>query len=439
MQAITNIFGNIFGFLFKSRTRIIIFLIILGILGYSGWKVLGQKSAAPQYQTSQAQKGTLITSVTASGTVAAGNSVSITTQASGVITDVYVKNGDAVTQGEKIADIQPDQGSQARLASSYASYVSSSNSLQTAQNNQHTAQISLEKALDDIHLFQYGNGGFPNVGSPNETEAQKQSRTQAEEAKNNADNSVNTAQAQANSAWLSYQQNSATVVAPISGVISNLTATTGLALVSTTSSNSNSTSTTSQSLGNVTLSQAQVQATVNLSEIDVVNVQPGQKVTLTLDAFPDKTFAGKIITINTNGSVSSGVTTYPAIIGFDTAVDNIYPNMAVNAVIITKIKNDVILVPSAAVTTTNGVSTVRVLKNGQVSPVTVTTGDSNDTQTEITSGINEGDMVVTGQTATTRSSGTTTTSPFGGGLRFGGGGGFGGGAGGAARGGGRGG
>ena len=99
--------------------------------------------------------------------------------------------------------------------------------------------------------------------------------------------------------------------------------------------------------------------------------------------------------------------------------------MAVEAEIITKVINDVILVPSEVVQTTNGQSTVRVMKNGQISTVTIEVAGSNDTQTAITSGLNEGDEVVTSITSTTTArTSTTGTSVFGSTNRgFGGGGG----------------
>jgi len=100
--------------------------------------------------------------------------------------------------------------------------------------------------------------------------------------------------------------------------------------------------------------------------------------------------------------------------------------MAIDAKIITNVKDNVLLVPSAAVVTTNGETTVRVLKNGVMSSVPVTVGDSNDTQTEITSGLNEGDTVVTaviGGATTTATTGTSPFSALGGNRGFGGGGG----------------
>ena len=79
-----------------------------------------------------------------------------------------------------------------------------------------------------------------------------------------------------------------------------------------------------------------------------------------------------------------------------------------------------LLVPSGTITTTNGISTVRVMRNGTPEIVDVEVGASSDTQTEIISGINEGDEVVTGTSGGTATSTGTTTSPFGGGG-FGGG------------------
>lgn len=422
----------------KNKVRLIVAILIIGLLGFGAFKIFGEKKQQVQYQTAQAEKATLITSVTASGTISAGSSVDVTTQASGVVTSVSVKDGDKVTQGQTLAEVQLDQTAQAKQASAYASYVSSSNSLKNSQNSLRSAEASLEKTLDDIHQTQYGNGGFAGIAAAGETETQKQSRTAAEVAKDNAVNSLNSSQAQATSSWLAYQQLSSTIIAPTSGTIGDLTLTPGL-VVSGGTTNSSSNTSTPQKVGIVSLPQGQVQATVSLSEIDVVNVQIGQKVTMTMDAFPDKTFTGKVSTIDTTGTVSSGVTTYTATIAFDIEDPHMYPNMAVNATIITNVKDDALLVPSAAIQTANGQSTVRVMKNGQIQNVNVTAGDSNDTETEIDSGLNEGDSVVTGTTGGTTTTTGTTTSPFGGGLRFGGGFGGGGAGSGAARGGGRGG
>lgn len=406
---------------FTAHKRLIIAGLIVILLIFGATRVFGQKQQAPTYQTSQAAKGTLISSISTSGTVSSGNSINITSGATGVVNNVYVKNGDTVYMGQKIADITLDQDSQQKQTAAWSSYLQAKNSLASAQAKLNSLQSTLfstnQKLINDAVAR--------NLATDDPTYIQENANwLQAQADYQNQGGVISQAQAALSSSWLSYQQTSSVITAPSSGTIDNLTITPGLVITSS-SSNSSSNSTSLNTLGVVKSSNSQLQANVNLSEIDVVKVKPGQKVTMTLDAYPDKTFTGKVMVVNTNGQVSSNVTTYPTTIQFDLADKGIYPNMAVTAQIITNVKDNVILVPSAAVQTNNGQSTVRVLKNGQISTVNVQVGDSNDTQTEIVSGINDGDMVVTSQSSS-NSSTTSTTSPFsslGGGNRgFGGGG-----------------
>lgn len=405
--------------LFGSRIRTIITLIVVVIVVFGLWRHFGQSQAAPQYQTAQVQKGTLITSVTASGQVTTANNVQVTIQASGVVKDVLVKNGDQVSQGQTMADLTLDQTSQQKQASAYASYLSAKNSLDSASAKinslQNTLFVANQKFINDAVVRTLATTD-PTYIEENATWLQAES-----DYKNQA-TVISSAQSSLNAASLNLSQLSSTITAPVAGIVKGLTITPG-AIVTVSSSGSNSSATTSQVLGSI-YQQGPTQSQVNISEIDSVNVSEGQKVTMTLDAFPNSTFTGKIASINTNGVVSSGVTTYPAVISFDAGNDHIYPNMGVNATIITKVKNDVLLVPSAAVQTSNGQSTVQVLQNGQVISADVAIGDSNDTQTEIVSGLSDGETVITGTTTTTRTGSSGSTSLFGG---LGGGRGFGGG------------
>jgi len=100
--------------------------------------------------------------------------------------------------------------------------------------------------------------------------------------------------------------------------------------------------------------------------------------------------------------------------------------MAVEATIIVDTIDDVILVPSTAIQTANGTTTVRILKDGQPTSATVTVAGNNDSQTAISSGLNDGDTIVTGVANTSAGTNTsksqTTTSVFGGSsMQFGGG------------------
>lgn len=379
------------------------------VVWFAASKLTGSKAQTTAYQTTQVEKGTLVTTVSASGNITSGNSLTMITNATGTVKNLYVKNGDTVKQGQKIAEITPDQDSLQKQASAWSSYLSAKNSLASAQTNLYSLQ-SKEFAANQVFM----NGAVKNEDSTSDpTYIQQNADWLAAEAsyKNQA-GVVQQAQSNLNSAWLNYQQYSSTITAPRAGTIANLTIAPG-SVISVQSSSSNSSS-NPQKLGTIVQENDPPQASVDIAEIDAPKVQPGQKVTLTLDAFPDKTFTGKILIVDTNGSVSSGVTVYPAVIVFDVPDTSIYPNMAVTAQIITNVDSDVLLVPSAAVTTSNGTSSVRVLENKQAVTKTVELGDANDTQVVITSGLSEGEAVITGggtTTSTTKSSGATT-SPF---------------------------
>jgi multidrug efflux pump subunit AcrA (membrane-fusion protein) len=121
------------------------------------------------------------------------------------------------------------------------------------------------------------------------------------------------------------------------------------------------------------------------------------------------------------------VVNYPITVALDkadtsaslSASPQIRSGMTANVTIVVEQRDNILLVPNRAVKTTGKQKTVTVLKDGKPTPVTVTLGMSNDTQSEVTSGLNEGDAVVVPQT-------TTTTSGGGGGGFGGPGGGFGG-------------
>lgn len=391
-----------------------VFVVILVLLLYYGFLKEG-KNQAPAYQTAKVEKGTLITSVSESGTVAVTNKTSIITQASGSIQTVYVKNGDTVTQGQKIADVTLDYAGQQRQAAAWASYLSAQNTLNTAQAKINSLQSALFKTNQ---TFVNGKGTKdPTTNDPTYIQ-QRADWLQAEADYKNQTAVIAQAQAAQSSSWLSYQAAWATITAPIAGVVSDLVITKGMQIGSSNTTAGSSTGVSSQVIGAVKTDGKPV-VSISLSEIDAVRVKEEDKATITFDAFPGKVFAGKVLGINTNGVVSSGVTTYPTTILLDEQNDSILPNMSVTAEIITGIKNNVLLVPSSAVQTVNGKTAVRVLKKGIVTVVAVIIGDSSETQTEIISGVSEADMVVTGVVTTQTSGQQSSASPFST-VRFGG-------------------
>lgn len=397
--------------------KIIIPVLIIGLIWFTTSKIISAQNTKPTYKTSKVSKGNIISTISASGSITSGNNTSIYTSASGEVTAVFVKNGDTVKQGQKIAQIKLDQDGQKKQTAAWASYLSAKNSLTSAQQNKITLENQLlsaqrtlassQDAVDKINDYTKSDLEKDNINT-NLTIA-KNSLNLAQQKYNSVDSTIAVAQAQVTSSWYSYQQASNIIYAPASGVLTNFALTKGMSVANLSSDSSNSNSDATQSVGIITNPNNQITASISLTEIDVVKVKAGQKVSLTMDAFPDLSFTGQVLAINTNGQSSSGVTSYPTIIVFDNSMANMYPNMSVSANILIDSKNDVLTIPTSAIQTSNDESIVKVLKDGQVSQVVVTTGLSDSTNTEIISGLNEGDTVVISTSTTTKTNSTTST------------------------------
>lgn len=398
---------------------LVIFVVTAGWFAYNKFAI--SKQTTPQYQTAIAEKGTIIVSVTGSGNVSTANSATVSTKAAGVVTTVYVKDGDTVKTGDKIAEIELDLTGQQINAQAWSSYQSAQNNVDSAKTSLYTLQSGMFGQWKS-HYELATNSTYQNAdGTPNTDNRAlvdfniSQDDWLAAEAKyKNQQNVVAQAQTALNSAWLSYQQSSPTVYAPISGKVTGLS----LQIGSVISGSSSSSSTTSSSSTKIASIQTDAPPTISISltEIDVPKIKVGNRATITFDAFPDTTYTGKVVSVDTIGSSSSGVTTYPAVVRLDTSSESILSNMGATAHIISQTKDDVLVVPSSSVQKQNDSSYVRVLKNGKMSQVTITTGLSSSTETEIVSGLSVGDKVVTSIVAQTpNTSGTSrTTSVFGG-------------------------
>jgi RND family efflux transporter MFP subunit len=154
-------------------------------------------------------------------------------------------------------------------------------------------------------------------------------------------------------------------------------------------------------------------AEISLNEVDAAKIAIGQKATLTFDAVDGLTIAGIVVEIDTIGTVSQGVVSYNVKIAFDTDDDRVKSGMSVSAGVITDVRQDVILVPSSAIKSQGDQFYVEELTNGVPVRIQVTTGLSNDTMTEVASGVNEGDEIVT-QTITSAAAPTSSSSALGG-------------------------
>jgi RND family efflux transporter MFP subunit len=374
-----------------DKKRVIVLGAIILIVIFGIWKITSAKSGKVQYQTSTVQKGTVVSTISASGKVLTTNILAINTQASGVVTKIYIKDGDKVTAGQRLADIQLDSDGTLANARAYASLVSAQNGVNSANNNYRSTQASLANTYDQIKGHE-----------ADETFAQKETRTRAEVSNDGAYDQIRAAQANLVSASYSYRLTSPTITAPFSGTVGSVGLVEGMVM-------SSSTSTTNVNSQRVAVIKGDSSPVVNvsISEVDVPNVKVGQKVTVTLDSISDKTFTGIVATVDRIGTISSNVTSYGVNIKLDSGSDLILPNMAATADIITETGIDVLYAPSASLVTQNGSTYAKTLVNGTEVDVPVETGISSDTNTVIVSGLNEGDIVIIGTVSATTTSSTT--------------------------------
>ena len=389
------------GWILADKKRVVGAGVVIFLLAYGIYYLVYKNTkSAISYQTSTVTKGTIVSTVSASGKALTTNILAIDTQASGVVKKVYVKDGDKVFAGQKIAEITSDSAGALANAKAYSSLVSSQNSVNSSNNSYRSSQASLANVYDQLKGH-----------DTDETLAQKETRTKSEVANDNAYDNLKSASANLISASLSYRLTSSVITAPYSGIIQSVNIVEGMVLTS-----SNTTTNINSQRAAVIKGDSFPIVNVTLSEVDVPKVKVGQKVTLTFDSLSDKSFTGVIATVDRIGTVSSNVTSYSANIKLDSLSDLILPNMAATANIILTTKTDVIKVPSTALSNSNGNAILKTLVDGNEIDVNVETGISSETETEIISGVKEGITVITGTTSASTTTTTSARSVFSGGF-----------------------
>ena len=151
-----------------------------------------------------------------------------------------------------------------------------------------------------------------------------------------------------------------------------------------------------------------VELSAILVEIDISGVKPGQKATISLDAFPGLRLSGELSAIAAIATVKSGVVSYPVTVQVTLPPGlELREGMSATASIVTEEKNGVLLVPNQAIGGSSSKPVVKVMVGGKVEERQVKLGISNNLQTEVVEGLKQGDVVVIQTAAGT----TTTTQP----------------------------
>jgi multidrug efflux pump subunit AcrA (membrane-fusion protein) len=405
-----NLFQKIWAWLTFSKKRWIAALIIILIVAIGVWRIRSAASGKVQYQTATVTKGTVVSTISASGRAISTSVLPISTNTSGIVAKVYVEDGDSVVSGQKIADITLDTAGQQQYSTALGSYYSAKSGLVSANN----AYYSLQAAEYSANQKFMNDAVARNLDITDPTYIQEDDAWLAAEASFlNQQTTLSQAKISLSNAAISLQLASPTITAPYTGTISNINLVIGMVI--TASTNSTTGATSSQRIA-VIKNDATPIINVTLGETDVPNIKIGQKATITFDSITDKTFTGVVATVDRIGTVSSNVTSYGVNIKLDSGSDLILPNMAATADIVIDTATDALYIPSTALVTQSGTTYAKTLVSGKEVDVPVETGISSDTDTVITSGLTEGAAVITGTTSKTSAT-STGTSVFSSSLR----------------------
>ena len=388
--------------------------------------------------TATATRQTLRIIVSGTGTAVVGDSVTVNPKISGTVKKLYVSLGKSVSAGDKLYTITSDDVEAQRLQAKASLLQSKQGLAQSKQNrtqasNQvyaaQTQQIQAQQNLDNLESQPTTTPGITDqiTVAKRQLTSAKKGVTSAKASRAAAEDGVDAAQASYASSEKSYEDavaatHDTVVTAPIDGVVTVLpisvgsdvnagTTTSGSGSSGGTSggasaSGGSSSSTSGSSSGSsITISDmGSIDVEVSVSEADITSVSVDQSATITFDAIKDTTFTGKVKSVSPNGTSTSGVVNYTVTLGLESQDDRLKPDMTATADIETQVAENVLAVPSGAVKTSDGEKYVVVVgPNGTTSDKVVSTGVSDDTNTEIKSGLSESDVVVTGATASTAS------------------------------------
>lgn len=375
----------------KYILSIAVVLIIAG--GYYWYGKNQQESVQTRYMTATTEKGTLTTSISASGNVTVDNQATVDPTITGTVSDLAVQVGDSVTKGQFLFNIINDDLS-VSVAKASASYESAKNSLESTKIDKDNAEATYDKAKDD-------DDEDGDAYTKKELSILKDKIDLAEAKIIQSQKSLDASLADYRNTQSDASKRQ--VTAPIAGTINEINIENGDDLSRTSS---NSATSAPIIIGDLET----LKALIEVNEVDISKISIGQKVALKFDALDSLIVSGKVEKIDALGTVTQGVVTYNVTAGFDTLDERIKPQMSVTASIISNSKENVLIVPTGAITTEGDNYYVEVLNNGMVpQKIQVQIGMSNDTQTEITSGLNVGDKVVT-QKIESSSTGSSSNS-----------------------------
>jgi HlyD family secretion protein len=279
------------------------------------------------YVTTPARVGNLVETITATGTLQALDTVQVGSETSGRILDVLVDFNDQVRKGQVLATIDPEQAS-ARADEAAAQLRAARASVARAQATQEETAQSLKRSrgLKDAGLISQQDY---------DTAQATARRAQADVASARAQATV--AEAGLSAARSSLQKTS--IVSPIDGIVLSRAVEPGQTVAA--SFQTPVLFTIARDLSDMTLH-------VQVDEADVGKVREGQPATFTVDAYPQREFDSRVVSLRNVATTDQNVVTYEAVLAADNSALLLRPGMTATASVVTQRKQDVLLVPNAA-------------------------------------------------------------------------------------------
>lgn len=350
------------------RTALSLMIVVLSMVACG-------KKAEVKYESSKVSKQNISTSITATGTIEPVTEVEVGTQVSGIIDKIYVDYNSVVKKGQLIAELD-----KTNLLSE----------LSSAKSNMESAKSNMEYQKSNYNRYKelYSKG----LVSADDYENAQLSYKQASEEYAIQKESVSKAQTN-----LGY----AIITSPIDGIVLSKEVEEGQTVAAAMET---------PTLFIIAQDLTDMQVIADVDEADIGGVKEGQRVTFTVDAFPDDLFEGKVTQVRQEATEESNVVTYEVVISAPNDDLKLKPGLTANVTIFTNERDGVLAVPSKAlrfapnenllaegesITDCEGKDKVWMREGSNFKAVPVKIGVTNGTYTEIISGLKEGDAVLT--------------------------------------------
>ena len=354
----------------KKNKKLLIAAGAVVLIAIVAWMLSGgKKEEEVTFETAKAERQDIHTTITATGTIEPVTSVTVGTQVSGIVSKLYVDYNSVVKKGQVIAELDRTNLT-SELNRSKAELTSAQSTL-----NYETANFKRYQTLFDKGLV-----------SANDYESAKLSYEKARQTVNSARESVQKAQTN-----LGY----ATTTSPIDGVVLSKSVEEGQTVAA---------SFNTPELFNIAQDLTDMRVIADIDEADIGGVKEGQRVTFTVDAFPDDKFEGQVTQVRQEATTTSNVVTYEVVISAPNKDLKLKPGLTANVTIYTLEKNQVLAVPSKALRFMPNEALLKkgekiedieapfkiwTLEGGTFKAHKVETGITNGILTEITSGLSE--------------------------------------------------